>query len=65
MIFHLRHYGCRLMHSENVLSKEISVKSKLNWSDTTTISEQLKDYCQKQSVKGEWKRAFTNSLEYT
>ncbi len=45
------------MHSENVLSKEISVKSNLNWSDTTTISEQLKDYCQKQSVKGEWKKS--------
>lgn len=44
------------IHSENYLSKEISGKSNLKWPDATTISEQLRDYCQKQSVKEEWKK---------
>jgi hypothetical protein len=45
------------IHSENVLSKDISVKSNLKWPDATTISEQLKNYCQKQAVKEEWKKS--------
>ena len=43
------------IHSENELAKDISKKSKLKWQDTPTISEQLKEYCQTQPVKKEWK----------
>ena len=50
------------IHSENELSKNISSKSKLKWPDAPTISEQLKDYCQKQSVKEEWKKSVNNFL---
>jgi len=50
------------IHSENELSKNISSKSKLKWPDAPTISVQLKDYCQKQSVKEEWKKSVNNFL---
>jgi hypothetical protein len=50
------------IHSENELSKNISSKSKLKWPDAPTISEQLKDYCQKQSVKEEWEKSVNNFL---
>ena len=43
------------IHSKNELAKDIASKSQLKWPDTPTISEQLKDYCQKQPVKEEWK----------
>lgn len=50
------------IHSENELSKDISSKSQLKWPDTLTISEQLKDYCQTQPVKEEWKTNVYNFL---
>lgn len=50
------------IHSENELSKDISSKSQLKWPDSPTISEQLRDYCQKQPVKEEWKKSVHNFL---
>ena len=50
------------IHSENALAKDISNKSQLKWPDAPTISEQLRDYCQKQSVKEEWKTSVLNFL---
>jgi len=50
------------IHSENELANKISSKSKLKWKDATTISEQLRDYCQKQSVKEEWKKSIHDFL---
>jgi hypothetical protein len=45
------------IHSENELSKNISGKSNLKWPDATTITKQLRDYCQRQSIKEEWKKS--------
>lgn len=50
------------IHSENELAKDISSKSQLKWPDAPTISEQLRDYCQKQPVKEEWKKSVHNFL---
>lgn len=50
------------IHSENDLAKDISTKSQLKWPDTQTISQQLKDYCQKQPVKEDWKNSVSNYL---
>lgn len=50
------------IHSENELSKDISNKSQLMWPDESTISKQLRDYCQMQSVKDEWKVNVHNFL---
>lgn len=50
------------IHSENELSKNISIKSKLKWPDTEIISEQLKDYCLKQSVKEDWEKSVNDFL---
>jgi len=50
------------IHSENELAKSISGKSQLKWPDAPTISEQLKDYCQKHPVKEEWKTNVYNFL---
>jgi len=50
------------IHAENELAKKISSKSKLKWPDAATISDQLRDYCQKQSVKEEWKKSVHDFL---
>ena len=50
------------INSENELAKDISRKSQLKWPDAPTISKQLRDYCQKQSVKEEWKTNVHNFL---
>lgn len=43
------------LHSENELAKDIAKKSQLNWPDTSIISDQLRNYCQTQPVKEEWR----------
>jgi len=50
------------IHSENELAKDISSKSQLKSPDAPTISKQLRDYCQNQSVKEEWKTNVHNFL---
>jgi hypothetical protein len=50
------------IHSENELAKNISSESQLKWPDAPTISGQLRDYCQKQPVKEEWKTNVHNFL---
>lgn len=50
------------IHSENELAKDISRKSQLKWPDEQIIYQQLKDYCQKQPVKEEWRNSVSNYL---
>lgn len=50
------------LHSKNELAKDIANKSQLNWPDTSIISEQLREYCQTQPVKEEWKSSAYNYL---
>ncbi len=50
------------LHSENELAKAISIKSQLNWPDTPTISSQLRDYCETQPVREEWKTSVHDFL---
>lgn len=51
------------IHSVNELAKDIASKSHLNWPDTSTISEQLREYCHTQPVKEEWKSSVHDYLE--
>jgi hypothetical protein len=50
------------IQSNNELSKDISRKAQLKWPDSAAISEQLKNYCQNQAVKEEWKSNVQNYL---
>lgn len=50
------------IHSENKLAKDIAIKSHLNWPDTSIVSTQLKEYCQTQQVKEEWKTSARDFL---
>jgi hypothetical protein len=50
------------IHSDNKLARDIASKSGLNWPDTAIVSAQLKDYCQTQQVKEEWKTSVRDFL---
>lgn len=50
------------IHSENELARDIAIKSNLNWTDTSIVSTQLREYCQTQQVKEEWKTSARNYL---
>jgi len=50
------------IHSENELARDITIKSHLNWPDTSIVSRQLKEYCQTQKVKEEWKTSVRDFL---
>lgn len=50
------------LQSEHGLAKEIATKSNLNWPDTPSISNGLRDYCETQSVREEWKTSVYNFL---
>jgi hypothetical protein len=50
------------IHSKNELARDIAVKSHLNWPDTSIVTRQLKEYCQTQKVKEEWKTSVRDFL---
>ena len=50
------------LHSKNELAEDIASKSQLKRPDTPTISNQLRNYCQKQPVREEWKTSVQDFL---
>jgi hypothetical protein len=50
------------IHSENELARDIASKSQLNWPDALTVSAQLREYCQAQQIKDEWKATVRDFL---
>jgi hypothetical protein len=50
------------IHSENDLARDIASKSQLNWPGTSIVSAQLKEYCETQQVKEEWKTSVRDFL---